>query len=71
MSKSVVVTSESDSGRNLKFHDNKSGKNMSRTEFVREIEHGKFSDYHVRNINGLKTPASNLDGSEGNNFDQN
>jgi len=69
MAKSVVVTIESDSGRNQKFHDNKSGKNMTRTEFVEQIEDGKFPDYHVRKVNGLNTPVSNPDRSEGNNLD--
>jgi hypothetical protein len=69
MAKSVRVTSESDSGRNQRFHDDKSGKNMSRAEFVKEIEAGKFPDYHVRNVNGLNTPVSNPDRSEGNNLD--
>jgi len=69
MAKSVVVTSENDSGRNLKFHDNKSGADMTRADFVKQIENGNFSDYHVRVINGIKTPVSNPDGKEGNNLD--
>ncbi len=69
MAKSVRVTVEEDSGRNQRFHDDKSGKNMSRTEFVKQIEGGKFPDYHVRKINGLNTPVSNPDRSEGNNLD--
>jgi hypothetical protein len=69
MPKSVVVTVESESGRNQKFHDNKSGKNMSRAEFVKEIESGNFDDYHIRKVNGLKTPVSNPDKKEGNNLD--
>ena len=69
MAKSVKVTSESDSGRNQKFHDNKSGKNMTRVQFVQEIKKGNFDDYHIRNINGLDTPVSNPDGKEGNNLD--
>jgi len=69
MAKSVKVTAEDDSGRNQKFHDDKSGKNMSRAEFVNQIEQGKFPDYHVRKINGLNTPVSNPDRSEGNNLD--
>ena len=68
MAKTVVVTSESDSGRNQQFHDNRSGKNMNRVEFVRQIEQGKFPDYYVREINGLKTPVSKPDGREGNNL---
>jgi len=69
MAKSVRVTSESESGRNHRFHDDKSGKNMSRAEFVKQIEQGKFNDYHVRKVHGLKTPVSNPDRSEGNNLD--
>lgn len=69
MAKSVVVIDESESGRNLDFHDNKSGKDMSRAEFVKQIEQGNFDDYHVRKINGVKTPVSNPDGKEGNNLD--
>jgi len=69
MAKSVVVTSENDSGRNLKFYDKKSGIDMTRADFVKQIESGNFSDYHVRVINGIKTPVSNPDGKEGNNLD--
>lgn len=69
MAKSVTVISEDDSGRNQKFYDKKSGKNMSRADFVKQIETGNFADYHVRKINGLKTPVSNPDRSEGNNLD--
>jgi hypothetical protein len=69
MAKSVRVTVEDSSGRNQRFHDDKSGKNMSRAEFVKQIEEGKFPDYHVRKINGLNTPVSNPDSSEGNNLD--
>lgn len=69
MAKSVKVTSESDSGRNQKFHDTKSGKDMTRTQFVQEIKKGNFDDYHVRVINGIPTPVSNPDNKEGNNLD--
>ncbi len=69
MAKSVRVTSEEESGRNQKFHDDKSGRNMTRTEFADKIEEGKYPDYHVRVVNGLRTPVSNPDRSEGNNLD--
>lgn len=69
MSKSVKTTKESSSGRNLKFRDTASNKHMSRAQFVKEIEQGNYDDYHVRKINGIKTPVSNPDGSEGNNLD--
>lgn len=67
--KRVTVTKESDTGRNQQFHDNKTGKDMTRAKFVKEIEGGKYDDYHVRKVNGLKTPASNPDGSSDNNLD--
>lgn len=69
MAKSVKVIVESESGRNQKFHDTKSGKDMTRTEFVNEIKKGNFPDYHVRKVNGIPTPVSNPDGKEGNNLD--
>jgi hypothetical protein len=62
------VTEENEAGRNLEFHDNKTGRNMSRAEFVRKIEDGKYPNFHVRVVHGLKTPASNPDSSEGNNL---
>lgn len=69
MPKRVTVVKESDSGRNEKFRDNRSGTVMSRPEFVRKIEHGDYDKYHVRIVHGVKTPVSNPDGSEGNNLE--
>lgn len=69
MAKTVVVIEESESGRNLEFIDKKNNKTMSRTEFVKKIENGTYNDYHIRKINGIKTPVSNPDGKEGNNLD--
>jgi len=68
MAKRISVTQESDSGRNQRFHDNYTGQNMSRQEFVRKIENGGYPNYHVRKINGVKTPVSNPDNSENNNL---
>ena len=64
----VSVTREADSGRNLRFTDNRTGAEMTRAEFVRQIEAGHYPDYHVRRVNGLKTPASNPDTSPDNNL---
>ena len=66
--KRVTVTQETSSGRNVKFHDNRTGDEMSRANFVREIQRGNYDNYHVRNVNGVKTPVSNPDGKEGNNL---
>lgn len=68
MKKQVTVTRESDTGRNERFHDNLNGNDMSRTEFVRKINQGLYPDYHVRDINDVKTPVSNPDKNRKNNL---
>ena len=65
--KRISVTRESSTGRNLNFKINSSKRNVSRAQLVKKIENG-FSGYHVRNINGVKTPVSNPDGKSGNNL---
>lgn len=69
MPKRVVVIQESDSGRNQQFKDNLKNKILSRSDFVKEIEKGNYQNYHVRVINGVKTPVSNPDNSTNNNLD--
>jgi hypothetical protein len=69
MPKRVSVTSEGKSGRNKQFHDNYTGRDMSRAQFVKEINKGNYDNYHVRVINGVPTPVSNPDNSERNNLD--
>ena len=66
--KRITVTRESDTGRNQKFRDNYTGKDMTRAQFVKNIEQGNYPNYHVRNVNGVKTPVSNPDDSSGNNL---
>lgn len=66
--KRVTVTKETSTGRNVCFHDNYTGKNMSRSQFVCEIGKGNYSNYHVRNIKGISTPVSNPDRSINNNL---
>lgn len=68
MSGRVRVIRESDSGRNQCFRDTRSGREMSRQEFVRKIEAGEYPKYHTRVINGARTPVSNPDGKERNNL---
>lgn len=67
--KRVTVTREKDSGRNIKFHDNYNGNNMTRPQFVKAIKDGDYPNYHVRNVNGLPTPVSNPDNTTNNNLD--
>lgn len=69
MGKRVTVTRENDTGRNETFHDNVTGRDMTRAEFVRQIESGNYPNYHVREINNVRTPVSNPDSSENNNLD--
>lgn len=40
MPKRIKVTKESVTGRNLEFHDNFTGKDMTRSQFVKEINNG-------------------------------
>ncbi|MDO8886071.1 hypothetical protein [Candidatus Oleimmundimicrobium sp.] len=64
----VSVIKESDTGRNQKFVDNKSGEEMTRSGFAKKIDNGEYPDYYTRNQCGLKTPVSKPDGDEGNNL---
>lgn len=63
-----TVTRESDSGRNLRFRENRTGRELSRPDLVREIKGGKHEDMHVRRVHGVETPCTNPDGREGNNL---
>lgn len=64
----IKVTKQSPSGRNEKFLDTTKGKEMTRTQFVKEIENGNYQKYDVRNINDIKTPVSKPDGNKKNNL---
>lgn len=68
MAKRVSVTSETETGRNVSFYDNYRKVDMSRTEFVSQINRWNYENYHVRKINGVDTPVSNPDNSERNNL---
>ena len=64
----LVVTKESDTGRNERFKNTLTGEDKTRAQTVRDIEAGKLPGYHVREINGVKTPVSNPDNSDNNNL---
>lgn len=64
----VTVNTKSETGKNLTFHDNLTGRNMNAAQFVRSIELGAYPDYYVRRINGVKTPVSKPDGNTNNNL---
>lgn len=72
MSKSVKTTKENATGRNIRFLDIKTNKEMTRAEFVKEIKKNNSNydkDYYVRKQNGLNTPVSKPDNSKRNNLD--
>lgn len=69
MIKRVSTTRETPSGRNTQFQDNYTGTSMTLNTFVRKIENGYYDNYHIRLINGIKTPCSNPDRSSRNNLD--
>ena len=66
--KRIKVTNQSTTSRNKTFHDNFTNADMTRTQFVNQIESGNYDNYHVRNINGIKTPVSNPDKATNNNL---
>ena len=68
MKEKVRVTKEDENGRNTNFQDIKTRENMTRPQLVKKIENGDYSGYHIRIINGIKTPCSNPDKSEKNNL---
>ena len=69
MVKRISVTTESNTGRNTNFHDNYTGKDMTRAQFVKEIKHGNYKNYSVRKQNGIDTPISKPDNTTNNNLD--
>ena len=68
MAKNVRSITQNSTGRNMTFKDVSSGTKMTRSQFVAKIENNKYSDYHVRTINRIKTPCSNPDKIERNNL---
>lgn len=65
----VSVVRESDSGRNERFRDNVTGNEMTRLQFIKAIDNGKYgNDYYHRKINGVDTPVSKPDGNLNNNL---
>ena len=69
MPKRIKVTGESDSGRNQRFHDNFTGVDLTRAEFVLvRSSAGTTPNYHVRVVNDVKTPVRNPDGNPRNNL---
>lgn len=68
MKNKVIVIRENETGRNTLFLDTTTHQKMTRAQFCDLIEAGKYPDYHVRNINDIRTPISNPDKSSKNNL---
>jgi len=66
--KRITVVKVTDTGRNERFRDTRTGWEMSRAEFVRRIKAGEYGDYHIRRINKIDTPVSNPDKKNRNNL---
>ena len=66
--KRIRVTDQSDTARNERFRDTRTGWEMSRAEFVRRIKAGEYEGYHIRRINNVDTPVSNPDKKKQNNL---
>lgn len=64
----VSVIREADTGRNQRFMDNVTHKEMTRKQFVSEIQRGNYQGYYVREINDVLTPCSKPDGNKKNNL---
>ena len=64
----ITVTQQSATGRNTRFRDEWTGRDMTLPQFVRAIQSGQYPDYHVRNINHVLTPVSNPDCRTNNNL---
>ena len=64
----IVVTQQSETGRNTQFKNTQTGEEKTRAQIVKDIESGNLPGYHVRKIDGVKTPVSNPDNSEKNNL---
>lgn len=64
----IRVTRQSKTGRNTNFKDQTTNRYMNRKTFVKSIESGNYKNYHIRVINGVKTPVSNPDTCKKNNL---
>ncbi len=64
----LVVIQEDENGRNTHFQDTVTRRHLTRPQVVAAIEAGRYDNYHVRVINGVKTPCSNPDGKSRNNL---
>ncbi len=64
----LKVTKQSKTGKNLRFTDTTTGRNMSLSQAITAVKNGKYNNYHVRKTKSGDIIASNPDGSKNNNL---
>jgi hypothetical protein len=64
----VKVIKEDKNGRNVRFKDDITKKEMTDKGFVRAIKKGDYDKYHIRNINGVDTAVSNPNKNQSDNL---
>jgi hypothetical protein len=64
----VNVIKENENGRNIRFKDMGTKKEMTDKGFVRAIKKGDYDNYHIRNINGVDTAVSNPNKNQSDNL---
>ncbi len=68
LSKPIVSTSKSETGRNQTFYDIQKKIEFTREELVSQIQAGEYPGYTVKVIRGVETPVSKRDGKITNNI---
>ncbi len=66
--KPIAVLKRSPTGRNELFCDVLKGIVMTRAQFVKNIESGKYPGYRISRLQGIKTPVSKSDDTSDNNL---
>ena len=66
--KTLKVTKESPTGRNLEFQKKNGGQKIPLAKMIKQIEAGKHPAYHTVKAGGKKAPRSNPDRRKGNNL---
>ena len=64
----VFVVKESKKGKNLSYFDFEKSVILSRSEFISEIQLGKYPFYEIRIVKGDETPVSKKDKNIPNNL---
>lgn len=60
--RTVKVTDELPTGRNVEFADMDAKRYMSLGEFIARIKKGEYPDYYIKVVNGEEIPVSKPNG---------